>query len=116
MLLNHSSVQCVKQKPLVLQWSQNDTKDKTSTCYDVDGTNDQYDQYDLHSSSDNKNNFHDQNEKEESKTDSIAVANESAIRNNISVSKNNDRSYESESYGSYWSYMFGVTGSERTIV
>ena len=45
MLLNHSSIKCVKQKPLVLQWYKNDAKNKMETG-SGNKLNDFYDQYD----------------------------------------------------------------------
>jgi DNA replicative helicase MCM subunit Mcm2 (Cdc46/Mcm family) len=57
MVLNHSLVKCIKQKPLVLQWCKSNPKSGTHDT--ANGTNDLYDQYDPHPSFDNKNNFHD---------------------------------------------------------
>jgi hypothetical protein len=97
MLLNHSSVRCVKQKPLVPQWFQNDTKGKTRTGSDVDGTNDLYDQYAPKTSHHDNNTSYDQYEKENSKTNIIA-----SKMNNISNSED-----KSGSYRTYWSYVLG---------
>lgn len=104
MLLNHHSVSCIKQKPLVLKWYQNETKGKTRTGSDVDGTNDPYDQYAPKIYPRNNSHHHDHFEEENSKTKANSIQGEMNAEN------------KPGSYRAYWSYMFGDSDQKEQLI